>query len=31
MLSQQFVSMSQNGETEPSVSGGMLEPEDAPS
>ncbi|XP_033364090.1 GRAM domain-containing protein 2B-like isoform X3 [Bombus vosnesenskii] len=31
MLSQQFVSMSQNRETEPSVSGGMLEPEDAPS
>ncbi|KAF3421771.1 hypothetical protein E2986_02456 [Frieseomelitta varia] len=30
-LSQQFVSMGQSGETEPSVSGGVLEPEDAPS
>ncbi|XP_076766981.1 uncharacterized protein LOC143433517 isoform X2 [Xylocopa sonorina] len=31
MLSQQFVSMSQSGDTEPSVSGGVVEPEDAPS
>ncbi|XP_003707215.2 uncharacterized protein LOC100883044 isoform X1 [Megachile rotundata] len=30
-LSQQFVSMSQSSETEPSVSGGVVEPEDAPS
>ncbi|XP_043784341.1 GRAM domain-containing protein 2B-like isoform X3 [Apis laboriosa] len=30
-LSQQFVSMSQNGETDPSVSGAVVEPEDAPS
>lgn len=30
-LSQQFVSMSQSGETDPSVSGAVVEPEDAPS